>query len=643
MLQLFRNFFKSKLGIVVTLGFLALIALAFASMDVANTGTFGGVTGGDRVAVVGDRRIDAAELDMNARNAFNRVRQQDPTITMEAFVARGGIDETLQQMISRAAIAEFGREYGLRAGDRLVDSEILQIPQFRGADGSFDAQTFQNALRQQGLTEAAVRDDLAMSLMARQILTPVSLYPRVPQSMALRYARLLRETRSGAIAPVPAAAFAPEGDPTAEQLQTFYNENREDYIRPERRVLRYATFGEGALGDLPEPSQAEIQARYEENREEYADRETRSFTQLVLPTEAAAQAVIDEVEAGTSLQASARDKGLATTEVGPLDREELAGQTSAAVAQSAFAAGQGELAQPARGSLGWYVMQVDSVTQREGRSMAEVRDEIAQQIVAEQRREALNELTSRIDEEFAEGRSLSEVAADLGIELQQTRPITATGQVYGTQEQAPEELSRVLTFAFEMAQGEPQLAETVPGETFLVFDVSDVTRSATAPLDEIRDNVVSAWRYQRGMEAAGETASRIMQRVAEGQSLTEAVRAEDVALPAPQQVELNREQASQMGQLPPPLALLFSMAEGTVKRLESPQSQGWFVVDLEEITAPELAADDQIVQATAEQLQTVAGDEYMDQLILAIEDSVDAEVNDVAVEAVTAQLTGRNQ
>ena len=118
MLQLFRNFFKSKVGIVVTLAFLALIALAFASMDVANTGTFGGVTGGDRVAVVGDRRIDTSELSQNASNALEAARQEDPTITMEAFIARGGLEQVLDQLLTRNAIAEFGRRNGLRAGGR---------------------------------------------------------------------------------------------------------------------------------------------------------------------------------------------------------------------------------------------------------------------------------------------------------------------------------------------------------------------------------------------------------------------------------------------------------------------------------------------------------------------------------------------
>ena len=122
MLQGFRKVFKSKIGLGITLAFLVLIAFAFASSDVANTGMFGGVSGGDRVAVVGDERIDAAELSLNATNALDQVRQSDPTITMQAFIAQGGLEDVLQQLLQRTALAEFARRHGLRAGDRLVDS-----------------------------------------------------------------------------------------------------------------------------------------------------------------------------------------------------------------------------------------------------------------------------------------------------------------------------------------------------------------------------------------------------------------------------------------------------------------------------------------------------------------------------------------
>ena len=85
MFQFFRNFFKTKLGLAIALAFLGLIALAFASADVSSTGTFGGIAGGDRVAVVGDEKISTADLVRGANNGIDRIREEQPTITMQSF------------------------------------------------------------------------------------------------------------------------------------------------------------------------------------------------------------------------------------------------------------------------------------------------------------------------------------------------------------------------------------------------------------------------------------------------------------------------------------------------------------------------------------------------------------------------------
>ena len=70
------------------------------------------------------------------------------------------------RVVSISAIAVFARKHGMRAGDRLVDSELLQIPQFLGPDGKFDQDAFRAAIGQRGLTESAIREDLAMGLLA---------------------------------------------------------------------------------------------------------------------------------------------------------------------------------------------------------------------------------------------------------------------------------------------------------------------------------------------------------------------------------------------------------------------------------------------------------------------------------------------
>lgn len=641
MIQLFRKFFSSKFGIAITLGFLALIAFAFASMDISSTGVFGGVSGGDRVAVVGKERIDAAELSTAATNALDQARQTDPTITMQAFIARGGLEEVLRQLIDRTAIAEFARRHGMRAGDRLVDSELLQIPAFRGPDGNFDQNAFRAALAQRGLSESAVRNDLAMGLLARQLLTPISFSPVVPRSVAERYASLLRERREGSIVFLPATSFAPQGAPTEAQLQAFYNENRDRYIRPERRVIRYATFGPDAVGAPPAPTAAQISERFQRDRAQYAASERRRFTQLVVPTQDAAEAIVAEVRGGKSLDVAAREKGLATTSVGPVTQDELARSASAAAAQAAFSAQQGAIAQPARGGLGWYVLRVDEVDRQPARTLQQVRDEIAAALAVEQRQAALDDLTARIDEEIESGRSLSEVAQELDITVAATRPATADGRIYGTNETVAPVLASVLPVAFDMDEGEPQLAVVAPGESYVIFDVSNITPSATAPLAEIREDVTADWRRDTGANAARAAADRILDRVTKGSTLAAAVAAENKGLPTPQTLNLNREQLAQQGRVPAELALFFSMARGTVKKLEAPGDAGWHVVRLDSIDAPQIAANDPIVASTMRELGQASGTEYVDQFVKAAQREVGVERNDAAIRAIAAQLTGQ--
>lgn len=641
MIQVFRNFFNSKLGVGITLAFLVVIAIAFASSDVANTGTFGGVSGGDRVAVVGEERIDASELTASAGNMLDQLRQQNPTLTMQVLVAQGGFDRALEQLLQRTAVSEFARTFGMRAGKRLVDSELRQMPAFRGADGNFDENAFRAALAQRRLTEALVREDIESGLLARQLLTPIAFSPVMPQSFAVQYASLLRERREGAVAMLPSSAFAPAGNPTDAQLQAFYRESSSRFVRPERRVIRFASFGDEVLGDLAAPTAAQIQQRYQRDRANYAAVERRSFTQLVVPTQAAAQAIVAEVRGGKSLDVAAREKGLATAPVGPASRAEFTSNASAAVAQAAFAAQSGAIATPARGPLGWYVLRVDAIDRRPARTLEQARGEIAETLAVEQRRAALDDLTADIEERFDNGESLADVARELKLDLTSTAPATADGRIYRKQgETVPQLLGPVLKVAFDMEEEQPQLAAVEPGKTFVIFDVPDITPSATAPLAEIRDDVVALWRRNEGAKAAKAAADRIEARVRQGTALAAAVAAEKRPLPAPQPVDLTREQLARQGEVPPSLALFFSMAEGTVKKLEAPGEAGWLVVQLADIEAGQIPANDPLVFATAQQLGRVSGEEYVGQFVSAIQDEVGIERNETAIKAVRAQLTG---
>jgi peptidyl-prolyl cis-trans isomerase D len=648
MFEALRKMLRSKIGAAIAIAMLVLIALAFASGDVASTGGFGGIAGGDRVATVGDDRIDTSSLSQAASSALERVRQDDPRMTMKMFLASDGLDRVLTDMIDRTAVAVFGRRHGLVASERLIDSEITQIPAFRGPDGKFSQDIFRQAIRQQGISEKLVRDDLAQGLVSKQVLLPASLGSVVPRELAKRYAALLRDRRSGAMAVLPALLFAPEKPPTDAELSAYYKANENNFIRPERRVIRFASFGEEALQDVPAPTDSEIAFRYKQDQAQYSASENRSVTQLIVPTEAAAKAIIAEVDGGKSLETAAKEKGLATAKLDSLEHNALTGQFSKAVADSVFAAARGKLAAPARSGLGWHVMRVDEVTSRPARTLDQVRSEIAAEIAADKKRTALSEMLSRIEDQFDEGGSLAEAAEQLGLTIEKTQPLTADGQIYEKAgEKAPIVLTRAIETAFSMDLEEPQLAEVEPGKTFLIFDVTDIEPSAAAPLKEIRDDVVAAYTMDKGFAAARKAAEKIQAQVKKGTELAKAMASLGKRLPPVQNIDMTREEMARMQmqaeqQVPPPLALFFSMAEGTVKLLAAPQETGWFVVYLKDIVPGEVKDDDPILATAERELGGVVGNEYIASMRKAIRAEVGVTRNESAIKAVATQLVGGN-
>lgn len=645
MLQFFRNFFGSKLGIGVTMGFLVLIAIAFASADVSNTGSFGGVAGGDRVATVGKARIDAAELSQAATTALENIRQEQPTATMQTFLAAGGLDQVLESMLDRTAIGEFGRQHGIVASDRLVDSEIAKIAAFKGPDGRFSEEAFRQLLAQRGVSEALIRDDFAQGLVARQILVPAAFGAKVPQEFARRYAALLRERRAGAIGLLPSAAFAPAKGPTPAELKAYYDKRQDRYIRPERRVVRYAVFGDDILKTVPAPTDAEIAARYNANKAKYAASETRTFTQLIVPTEAAAKAILAEVAKGARLEAAASAKGLVTARLDSLGRDALAGQASAAVADAAFAAGQGSLAAPARSPLGWHVMRIDAVNRTGAKSLEQVRGELTAELAALKRRAAINDLSARLEDEFDNGATLGDAAKELGLTLATTEPLTANGEVYGKPGAvAPAVLGRALSAAFTMErENQPQLAEIEPGKVFMIFDVAAIEASAPAPLKEIESEVTAAWMLEKGAEAARAAADRVVAASRKGTPLAQAMAALGKPLPPVDEVAMGREDlARRQDGVPPPVVLLFSMAQGTVKMLKAPNDRGWYVVSLRQIVPGQLAPNDPLLASASRELAMASGRELAEAMRRAIRAEVGIERNPAAIAGVRKRLVGEN-
>lgn len=641
MLQMFRKFFHSSVGVFAALGLIVMLALAFAAGDVSNMISSGSITGGDRVAKVGGTAIGTAQLTKQMQQAVEITRQQQPGMTMKTFLAEGGLDVVLDQMIDGEAQMAFGRKIGVIAGKRLIDSELAKIPAFQGAGGKFDQNAYLSVLAQRQMNDADVRDSFARDLVSRQLLAPAQFGATLPQSAIMQYAALLKEHRTGFVAMLPSNAFAPKGLPTQAEVTTWYNNHKAAYTVPEQRMIRYARFDESAVQKAPAPTDAEIATRYKLNAAQYAATETRKVSQVIVIGEAMAKEIAAATAKGESLEAAAKAKGLSVASLGLVSKDALSIKSGPAVAEAAYAAKAGATVGPVKGQVGWALVRVDAIDAKPARTLDQVKGEIAATLTEEKRKETLAALTEKINDDFGKGGALSDTAKELGVTMAETPLLTAKAPAGAG---LPADLASILPAAFSMEhEGQPQISELVAGKSFVIFDVTKIVPAAPAPLAQIGAQVMADIQLEKGAVAARAAAMKLLAAGKKGGELGAEVAKLGVALPPVQPLNMGREEImSRGGQIPPAVALFFGMAPGTTKLIPIAGNRGFIAVQLKAITPGTVAANDPLIGQVKGELNNLAAREQGESLRRAIRTEVKVERNESTIKTVAATLAGGN-
>ncbi|HZF44567.1 MAG TPA: SurA N-terminal domain-containing protein [Sphingomonadaceae bacterium] len=628
------------------LGLLGLIAVAFVVTGINAPGTtgFGSGLGAASLASVGGEDITVAEVTDQAERRLAQVRQQQPEATIEQLVASGGVEEIISGLVSQKALRAFADEVGMRVSKALVDGQIASMPAFFDLAGKFSEDTYREKLAAQRVTDAQLRDDLYTSTLAKQLLTPVGAAARVPQGVALPYASMLLESRTGQVGIVPSEAGGNVPEPTDAELATFYGNNRARYVVPERRVIRYALIGPEQAGATP-PTEAEIAAFYRANAATFAGKETRVLSQVVLPDEAAARALSAKVTGGQSFVAAAAAAGFGAGDIsiGPQDQASFARLTAEQVASQVFRLAEGGVSPPLRSPLGWHVVKVDAIRREAGKSLDAARGEIATRLAAEQSAKALEDFVSAIDKQIGDGASFADVATQRKLTVVQTPPITAAG---ASPEQpnfrpAPE-LTPLLANAFIAEPGEDPSVDAIPGANrYAMVAVDRIVPASPPPLTAIRVRVLADLKVKRAADRARALAAAIVAKVNAGMPIARAFAEAGIRSGAPRAITARRIDVARANQqIPPPIQMLFSLPQGRARLLAAPGDAGYFVVFLERVARGDAATSPGLIEATRTEFSKIAGQEYVEQFVGAIRGSRKVVRDQAAITRLKSQLNG---
>jgi peptidyl-prolyl cis-trans isomerase D len=643
MLSFFRRLSKSKIGTGI-MGILLLASLVgFGLINTSNfgSGNLGLGLGSSDLAKAGDEVVTDHDMSEAMQHRLQQVREQNPNADYSAIA--GDFEPLLDSLIDDKTLMAFADKFGFRLSKALIDAEIVQIPQTHGLNGQFDEARYQAFLAQQHLTDDQVREIIRGTLLQRLLLTPIATNARVPVAVALPYASMLLEQRTGEVAGVPMGAFRAGLNPTDADIQQFYAANKARYIVPEQRVLRIARIGTDQVANVTASDQ-DIAAYYNAHQDVYGAKELRVLSQAVVPDRKAADAIAARAKSGGSFAAAAAPAGLSAQDVtlGPQTPEQFAGVAGNAVAAAVFAAKPGTIVGPVQSPLGWHVIKVESVKSQGGKTLAEAKGEIAAKLTADKRKDALTDLVQKVEDMLDSGSNFTETAAKANLAVTTTPLITANGTSRtDVNYKFPPELAPALKSGFELAPNDEPVVETLPNDQgYALVGPAQIIPAAPAPLASIRQQVANDWINTRAMDRAKAVAAAIEAKVEHGVSLADALKQANAPLPPVHPLAARRiEIAAAQGAVPPALRMLFTLAQGKSRIVPDPQGRGYFVVKLNSITPGNAMLQPALIAKMQSELQEAAAEDYAREFVAAARREMKVQRNESAIAATKARIT----
>ena len=642
MLASFRRLSKSTVGSIIMVLFVLAILASFAMGDIANlrSGSLG--MNSSTLAKVGRQQISDRDMSRAMERRLTEVRQQNP-IADYATIS-GDFDPILTSLIDQRTLQAFADKYGFTLSKRLVDAEIANIPGTKGLDGKFSEQAYLSFLAQQRMTDQEVRQLITSSMLQRLLLTPVATNARVPIGFATPYASMLLEARQGDVAIVPVTLFRAGLNPTDADLQRFYATNRNRYMVPEQRVLRFARIGPEQVAGVTATDQ-EIAASYNANQATYGAKEIRVISQAVVQDRNAASAIASRARGGASFVAATTPAGLSAADisVGPQTRGEFASLAGDAVAAAAFSAQSGAIVGPIQSDLGWHVVKVDSVRREGGKPLAAASGEIAAKLTADKRKEALADLVTKVEDAIASGSNYTEAAGQAKLTVTETPLITAAGAARDNPGfRFPAELAPALKGGFELTQGDDPVVEALAKDAgYVLVAPARIVPAAPAPLASIRARVAEDWVNQRAVERARAVANAIAAKTARGVPLAKAVAEAGIALPPARPVGARRLDLAQLGDnVPAAIRMLFTLGAGKSRMVPDPQQRGFSIVKVNRIIPGNALSQPLLVARVQGEFQQAITEEYAREFLAAAREAIGVRRNESAIAAAKKRISG---
>ncbi len=506
--------------------------------------------------------------------------------------------QVLDQLIRQRTLDQYADEGGLHISDSQLDQLIVSLPEFQGQDGRFSEELFTNRLAQAGYTPASFRRELRADTLRRQVQQGLAASAFLLPSEKARLASLQQQQRTFRYAQLSPADLDQPVAPSDADLQQYYDQHQEDFRRPEQVKVNYLVLNQEDVAKDVEVTDEQLRQVYEQAKAA-APREVSHI--LVTfgddRTEQEARDRIAEVqqqlEQGTDFTALAREYSDDSSSAG--DGGDLGaiqrGFFGDSFDDAAFSLDPGQVSQVVQTQYGLHLIKVTGI---DIPSFEEDRETLARQVKREQSESLFNERVQQLTDDAYQADDLESVADEMGLTVQTSDWFSRDA---GGEDVLSNPDAAAAAFSSDVLEDgyNSDVIET-DDQQRVVLRVVDHREASTLPLDEVRDQILTAVKAEQTRQQLQTQADETLAALRNGDDVpgldwqqVDGVTRDADGVPAPilqEAFRLSRPQAD---------AVAWGQAES---------QNGVAIVGVESVTAGDASSDDaDFVTRLAQRLQ----------------------------------------
>ena len=479
-------------------------------------------------ATLGDEKISLQEFDDAMRRELQaRAQDSGRALTNQEAYTAGVHTQVLGTLITQRAIDVDATALGIGVNRRTARGFVAEIPAFTDEiTGKFSEDKIDAVLRNNRITRDQFERDILLTLRRQQTVPAIISGIDLPTPLAENLYSYVTEQRKASVLTLTEASIEAPQDPGDETIRDYINSNQARFTAPEYRKITFIRLEPVDLAADIALSETDVQDsfQYRIDRGELGTEETRSVVQITATSEDSAQQAAKQLEQGLSPKEIASGLGL----VEPLTYDAVSKTdiVDTSAANLAFELDAGK-AGAVLGDLGeWLAVHTVYINEATQPVLADMREEIERDLLAELAQEQLFDKTSDSENPIQEGLTIEEIAQQYEVPyssvdfinrqgaLQDGQRLTGLDAIPGI---ATDETILREIFTAEIDRVTDLFETSTKG--WMAVRVDDVIDPVLRPFDDIRSRALANWKTEQIDDLLQEKMLDIASRVQTGETL----------------------------------------------------------------------------------------------------------------------------